>query len=46
MQLDRLVPMLQTADLQRTIDDYTGTLGFELDATWPDAGFGQPLEGC
>jgi len=33
--LDGLIPMLETADLARTIDYYTRTLGFELDAAWP-----------
>ena len=30
--------MLETRDLRRTIDYYTGTLGFALDATWPFEG--------
>ena len=38
MKLDGLIPMLESADLARTIDYYTRTLGFELDATWPEEG--------
>jgi uncharacterized glyoxalase superfamily protein PhnB len=35
MELTGLIPMLETNDLRGTIDYYTGTLGFTLDATWP-----------
>jgi uncharacterized glyoxalase superfamily protein PhnB len=30
--------MLETADIEATIDYYTRTLGFTLDATWPAEG--------
>jgi uncharacterized glyoxalase superfamily protein PhnB len=38
MKLSGLVPMLETADIEATIDYYTRTLGFTLDATWPAEG--------
>lgn len=38
MTLTGLTPLLETRDLQATIEYYTKTLGFELDATWPSEG--------
>jgi uncharacterized glyoxalase superfamily protein PhnB len=38
VNLSGLIPMLETQNLQATIDYYTRTLGFELDATWPGEG--------
>ena len=43
MKPSGLIPMLETRDLQATIDYYTRTLGFALDATWPSDG---PLTWC
>jgi hypothetical protein len=33
---EKLTPMLQTADMGKTIGFYTGTLGFRLVNCWPD----------
>ena len=35
-RLERLTPMLQVPDLQRTIDFYTGVLGFRVRGLWPE----------
>jgi uncharacterized glyoxalase superfamily protein PhnB len=43
MKLSGLIPMLETRDLEATIEYYTRTLGFDLDATWPSEG---PLTWC
>lgn len=34
--LHGLAPMLMTCDMARTIEFYTGVLGFKLDGQWPD----------
>jgi hypothetical protein len=34
-RFEKLTPMLQTADMGKTIEFYTGTLGFSLLNTWP-----------
>jgi uncharacterized glyoxalase superfamily protein PhnB len=34
--LTRLTPMLQTMNLQKTINFYSQTLGFSVSAVWPD----------
>jgi uncharacterized glyoxalase superfamily protein PhnB len=38
VKLSGLIPMLETPNLQATIDYYTRILGFDLDATWPSSG--------
>lgn len=38
MKLSGLVPMLEVKDLAATIEFYTQTLGFDIDATWPREG--------
>ena len=35
-RLSKLTPMLQTSDIARTIEFYTGTLDFKVGSVWPD----------
>jgi uncharacterized glyoxalase superfamily protein PhnB len=36
VKLQNLIPMLEVRDVPETIAFYTKTLGFRLDATWPE----------